>query len=260
MGEITSLQNPLVKRIRALRKPKHRRRERCFWAEGIRNALQALELGWEVEALVWAPEMLRSGPALQAVECSPVKTVAVSKYVFEGMAVGENPQGLGALVRIPERRLEDLAVGSGSLLAVLEESRNRGNVGTVVRTMDCAGGSGVILLGKSVDPYDPESIRASMGSLFALPVVICPVLSDFVAWAGERNLRLIGTSAHAKRSYREVSYQRPLALMFGNERKGLSEALQEAADDVIRIPVLGRATSLNLASAVAVVAYQAVEG
>lgn len=260
MVEITSLQNPLVKRIRFLKKRKHRLREGCFWAEGIRNALQALELGWDIEALVWAPDMLRSDPALQAVQRASVRKVTVSRYVFEGMAVGENPQGLGALVRLREQRLADLDAGSETLLVVLEEPRNRGNVGTVVRTVDCAGGDGVVLLGRSVDAYDPESVRASMGSLFAMPVVACPGVSDFVAWAGDRGLRLVGTSARATQSYREVSYRRPLALLFGNERKGLSGMLRAAADEVVRIPVLGRATSLNLASAVAVMAYQAVEG
>ena len=260
MVKITSLQNPLVKRIRFLKKRKHRLREGCFWAEGIRNALQALELGWDIEALVWAPDMLRSDPALQAVQRTSVKKVAVSRYVFEGMAVGENPQGLGALVRLREQRLADLDVGSETLLVVLEEPRNRGNVGTVVRTVDCAGGDGVVLLGRSVDAYDPESVRASMGSLFAMPVVACPGISEFVAWAGDRGLRLVGTSARATQSYREVSCRRPLALLFGNERKGLSGMLRAAADEVVRIPVLGRATSLNLASAVAVMAYRAVEG
>ena len=122
---------------------KHRLREGCFWAEGIRNALQALELGWDIEALVWAPDMLRSDPALQAVQRTSVKKVAVSRYVFEGMAVGENPQGLGALVRLREQRLANLSVGSETLLVVLEEPRNRGNVGTVVRTVDCARGGTV---------------------------------------------------------------------------------------------------------------------
>ena len=122
-----------------------------------------------------------------------------------------------------------------------------------------AGGSGVILMGRSVDPYDPESVRASMGSLFALPVVTCAGVSDFVAWAKGQGLRLVGTSARAEQTYQEVSYRRPLALVFGNERKGLSESLWAAVDEVVRIPVLGRATSLNLASAVAVMAYQAVE-
>jgi TrmH family RNA methyltransferase len=187
---------------------------------------------------------------------APVRKAAVSQQVFESLAERQNPQGLGALIRIPQRCLADLSVGPETFMVVLEEPQDPGNVGTIVRTVDCAGGAGIILLGNAADPYDPQSVRASMGSLFAVPVVAGIGASDFVVWANQNGLRMVGTSAHAETCYRDTSYQRPLALLFGSEQKGLSETLQAAAHDVVQIPMRGRATSLNLASAVAVTAYE----
>jgi TrmH family RNA methyltransferase len=260
MVEITSLRNPLIKRIRSLGHKKYRQKEQCFWAEGIRIVWEALELGWDIETLVWAPELLRSDPTRQMVADARVRKVTVSERVFQRLSERENPQGLGALIHIPERSLADLAVGSEAFLVILEEPQDPGNVGTIVRTVDGAGGTGVILLGNSADPYDPQSVRASMGSLFAVPVVADVGISDFVAWAKERGLWLVGTSARAERCYWEAGYRRPLALLFGSEQKGLSKALWDAADEVVLIPMRGRATSLNLASAVAVMAFQAQSG
>ena len=256
MAEITSPQNPLIRHIRSLRHRKYRRREGCFWAEGIRVVLEGLARDWQMEALVWAPDLLQSDRARQAVAHASVKRVAVSQRVFRGLSSRENPQGLGALVHIPERRLTDLEGGTKTFLVVLEAPQDPGNLGTTVRTVDCAGGNGVVLLGRAADPYDPKSVRASMGSLFSIPVVTGVSIPDFVAWSREEGLRLIGTSAGAKRCYRDASFRPPLALLFGNEQKGLSEALRGMTDEVVRIPVLGAASSLNLSSAVAVMAYQ----
>lgn len=256
MTEITSLQNPLIKRIRSLKHRKYRQREGRFWAEGIRIVLEALELRWDVEALVWAPDLLTSHSAHQAIVRMPEKTVAVSGQVFRSLSSRDNPQGVGALVRIPERRLEDLSIGPETFLLVLEDAQDPGNVGTVVRTADCTGCHGVIMLGNCADPYAPQAVRASMGSLFSLPVVTGVATSDFLRWARAVNLRLVGTSARAAVGYREADYSRPLALLFGSEQRGMSEALCRAAHETVCIPIQGRASSLNLSSAVAVMAYR----
>ena len=258
MVEITSLRNPLIKLIRSLKHRKYRRKEECFWAEGTRLVMEALEQNWDIEVLVWSPDLLQNDQSQEAVTYAHVKKVSVSEQVFYGISGRDNPPGLGAVIRIPERNLTDLVVGTDTLLVVLEEPHDPGNVGTVVRTVACAGGNGVILLGDATDPYDPQSVRASAAALLALPVVSCVNIADFMTWSKAQNLRLIGTAPEGKHSYRDIAYQRPLALLLGNEQNGLSDVLWEAADDMVRIPVKERTDSLNLSAAAAITVYQAI--
>ena len=258
MIEITSLRNPLIKLIRSLKYRKYRRKEECFWAEGTRLIMEALEKNWDIEVLVWAPSMLQNNRSKEMVTYAPVKKVSVSEQVFYGISGRDNPLGIGAVIHIPERNLTDLVVGKDTLLVVLEEPQDPGNVGTVVRTVACAGGNGVILLGKATDPFDPQSVRASAATLLALPVISSVTIADFMTWSKAHNLRLVGTSPEGEHSYRDIAYQRPLALLLGNEQKGLSDVLWEAADDMVRIPVKERTDSLNLAAAAAITVYQAI--
>ena len=137
---ITSFQNPLIKKIRSLAYKKYRKREGVFWAEGVRNTLEAIDNGWDIETLVYAPSMLRSNLARERIEQSDLRKVAVADRVFERIAQSELPQGLGAIVRLPERTLADIAVRDDTFVVVLEEPQDRGNVGAVVRTVDAAGG------------------------------------------------------------------------------------------------------------------------
>ncbi len=256
MQEITSFQNSLVKRIRSLKYKKYRQREGLFWAEGIRNTLEAMEMGWDIESLVWSPQMLRSDLARQKVQESELHKVAVAERIFEHIALSELPQGLGALIRLPKRGLGDLDVRDSSFFTVLENPQDRGNVGAVVRSTDAAGGAGVILVGQAVDPYDPEALRTSMGAIFSIPVVNCQDAEELIIWAQKNAISLMGTSARAEHDFRQVAYSRPLALVFGNERHGLSETLKEQLGTVLSIPILGRANSLNLSTSVAVIAYE----
>ncbi len=257
MVDITSFSNPLIKRVRSLKHKKYRRREGCFWAEGIRSVLEALELGWDIETLVWAPDLLRSELARRVLDETSVRQVTVSEPVYRHLTVSELPQGLGAVIRLPQRNLADFAPTSDDFLVALEAPQDRGNVGAVVRTVECAGGRGVVLIGQAVDPYDPEALRASMGSIFSVPVLTCATVPDFLTWAQERRVWLIGTSARTDLDFRQATYRRPLVLLFGNERAGLSAELQAAVDEFAHIPIGGRASSLNLGAAVAVMAYQA---
>lgn len=258
MVEITSLRNPLIKLIRSLKHRKYRRKEKCFWAEGTRLIMEALEQNWDIEVLVWAPSMLPNNRSKEIVTYAPVKKISVSEQVFYGISGRDNPLGIGAVIHIPERNLTDLVIGKDTLLVVLEEPQDPGNVGTVVRTVACAGGNGVILLGEATDPYDPQSVRASAATLLALPVVSGVNIADFMTWSKAQHLNLIGTSPEGKNSYRDITYERPLALLLGNEQKGLSDVLWKASDNMVRIPVKERTDSLNLAAAAAITVYQAI--
>ena len=253
---ITSFANPLVKKIRSLAYKKYRKREGIFWAEGVRNTLEAIDNGWDIDALVYAPAILRSNLAHERIAASNLRKVAVTDRVFERIAQSELPQGLGAVVKLPKRSLADIPIAEDIFIVALEEPQDRGNVGAVVRTIDAAGGRGVILLGQAVDPYDPEALRTSMGAIFSVPVVNCTT-AEFLAWSNENKLHLLGTSARANTEFRQLDYPRPLAIVFGNERVGMSESLQQTVDTMANIPIIGRANSLNLGASVAIMAYQA---
>ena len=258
MEQIKSFQNSFVKKIRSLKYKKYRQRENIFWAEGIRNVFEALENNWDIDVLVYSEELLRSERAKSLLKKTSVKNVSVSKAVFERIAMGELPQGLGAVVKLPcEQVVEKAIPDKNGFYVALENPQDRGNVGAVIRSTNAAGGSGVILVGKSVDPFDPETMRTSMGALFSTPVYTCRLITDFISWNRKHNVNLYGTSAKAKEDFRSVEYFRPLTLVFGNERKGLTIDLQQELDLTLSIHMLGRASSLNIGAAVAVLNYQA---
>ena len=258
MEQIKSFQNTFVKKIRSLKHKKYRQRENRFWAEGIRNVFEAIDNDWNIDALVYSPELLRSDQAKILLEETTTKKISVSKAVFERIAIGELPQGMGAVIKLPEERTFEKAIpDKNGFYVALENPQDRGNVGSVIRSTSAAGGSGVILAGKSVDPYDPETMRTSMGALFSTPIYTCSSITDFISWNRKHNIKLYGTSAKAEQDFRSAEYRRPLTLVFGNERLGISIDLQEQLDLFLSIPVIGRASSLNLGAAVAVLSYQA---
>ena len=255
--EVTSLQNPVVKKIRSVATRKGREREGSFWAEGIHIVMEAIETGWPVERLVWCPDLLTSEPARRAIEEADADKVTVSEAVFRKMSDRDNPAGLGALLKTVHQSLGAVTPGKEGFLLVLDRPRDPGNLGTVIRTAASAGASSLALVGTSTDPYDPRSVRAAMGALFALPVVWEEKIEGFLAWAKEHRLRLIGSSARGDTDYRRADYQRPFALLLGSEQHGLDKALTAALDVNVRIPMAGRASSLNLAAAAAVLVFAA---
>ncbi|OGG52307.1 MAG: hypothetical protein A3F84_05160 [Candidatus Handelsmanbacteria bacterium RIFCSPLOWO2_12_FULL_64_10] len=260
-SRITSLQNPLVKQIRSLSQRKYREREGLFFAEGIRAVEEAASAKARVTHVVFSPERLRSKRAMgtiRALEGRGAEVVEVSDRVFDALSDREEGQGIGVVVHIPERTLEDIPTGPEALVAVLVEPRDPGNIGSIVRAADCVGASGVVVAGTSADLYDPKCVRASVGSLFATPAVTVPDLETCLAWARRKLLRCVATSARAERSCFAWDMAGPLALVLGPERGGLDEEALRRCDAVVRIPMRGRASSLNLASAAAVLMYEAV--
>jgi RNA methyltransferase, TrmH family len=255
---ITSAANPLVKRVRQLADRKHRRREAAFVVQGIQPVWQAVEAGADVEMLILAPDLLRhSGAAamVAAQEAAGIRVARLSAELFGRIADRDGPSGLAAIIRSRLLGLDDVDAGADAVLAVLHEAGNPGNVGTIVRTASAAGASGVILLGPSADPYDPAAVKASMGALFTVPVAAASA-PEFLAWAGERGVRVAAASGAAATSCWEADLQPPLALLLGSEGTGLPDDLLAAADLRVAIPMTGTAESLNLAVAAGILLYE----
>jgi TrmH family RNA methyltransferase len=256
---ISSPANPLLKRIRKLRQRKHRVAEGALFVEGIAPVWQAVESGAHVEVVVVAPDLLTSDRAAELVaslERGGATVARVAAEAFGSIADRENPSGLGAIVGVPVRSLEDVVIEETALVVALHEVGNPGNLGTIVRTADAAGAAGVVVAGASADPWHPSSVKASMGTVFATPVVPADP-DDVLGWARGHGLGIVATSAKGTVDHRDATYPERCLLLFGSEGSGLPPELLAASDQTVRIPQRGAASSLNLAVAAGILIYEA---
>jgi TrmH family RNA methyltransferase len=257
---ITSPANPLIKQARALRQKKERLESGLFLVEGIHHVGEVVDAQWQIEAVLYAPELLTSVYArglisrlssglrpFDQIQCRPV-----SAQVMESLADKENPQGILAIVRQRHTDLDGLPPIQAA--AALVSPQDPGNVGTILRTLDAINADALFILDGGVDLYHPSVIRASMGALFWKPVVQTS-FAEFVAW-GRDKYQLIGTSARASRDYHGFHPKAPWILILGNEQKGLSAEQIAACNVNVSLPMKGRVSSLNLAVAAGILLYQ----
>lgn len=256
MDIITSTSNPLVKQARALRQKKTRVESGTFLVEGIHHVGEVIEAGWDIEIVIYAPELLTSAFAnelLERVARLGLKLQPVSAQVIESLADKENPQGILAVVRERRMQLRDLKPIKKAVALV--SPQDPGNVGTILRTMDAVNADALFLLEGGVELHHPTVVRASMGTLFWKPVVQTS-FNEFIVWAKKDGVQLIGTSAKADMDYQTLSPQAPWVLVLGNEQKGLSPEQSAACNVTVSLPMLGRVSSLNLSVAAGVLLYQ----
>jgi TrmH family RNA methyltransferase len=249
---ITSLSNPLVKQVRSLRQKKARQESGLFLVEGIHHVGEALEAAWDVESVLYAPDLLISNFGHNLITRLGAKPQPVSAQVMESLADKENPQGILAIVHQKETRFSDLQ--SPKTCVALVSPQDPGNVGTILRSMDAVDAEALFLLDGGVDVYHPTVVRSSMGTLFWKPILHAS-FDEFVEWARAKKVQLIGTSAHADVDYHTLVPQAPWALVLGNEQKGLSPEQVKACDVTVSLPMRGRVSSLNLSVAAGVLLY-----
>lgn len=258
---ITSPGNPRIKQARALTRRKERDATGLCLAEGIFHAGEALAAAdagrAAVEYLLYAPDLLISdfGRGLVArAAAAGIPVYETAADVLAGVAEKDNPQGLLAVVRPRRYRLTELDAAAFPWAVALVAPQDPGNVGAVLRTIDAVGASGLLLLDGGVDALHPAAVRASMGAVFHRPVVSAS-FADFLSWARAGGYRTIATSARGRGDYRTAGFAPPLVLLLGSEREGLSAEQIAASDDLLRLPMRGRITSLNLAVAAGVLLY-----
>ena len=254
--KITSLANPMVKGMAALHQKKHRDETGLFLAEGLKLVRDAAESGWAIRALA------HTGLADEAVGALAARTKAaggdvleVSAAVLQKIARRDNPQNV--LGVFSQCFAQDTAIGSGGPWIALDRVRDPGNLGAIVRTADAAGFAGVALVGACVDPFSVEAVRATMGSIFHVPVARTSG-EAFLRHVKERGVRLVGTQLSATIDYRDGDFREPLVLLMGNEQQGLSPALVAQCDQLLRIPMRGKADSLNLSVSAGIMIYEAL--
>ena len=249
---ISSPGNPLVKQARALHQKKARLESGLFLVEGIHQVGEAVEAGWDVDVILYAPDLLTSTFARDLVSRLAPRSQPVSAQVMESVAERDNPQGIVAIVHQREERLESLKTIHTA--AALVSPQDPGNVGTILRTLDAVGADALFLLDGGVDLYHPTVVRSSMGALFWKPVIHTAFV-EFAEWARSGNFQLIGTSSHGDVDYHTLIPRVPWVLVLGNEQKGLSEEQANACDVTVSLPMKGRVSSLNIAVAAGVLLY-----
>lgn len=259
---ITSLTNETVKAVRALHMRKEREATGLFLAEGLKFVGEALDQGRSPRLLLVGLDA-RPHPLLERAKIETVKgggeVVTVTHPILEKVSRKENPQTVLGVFEQVYTSLDALKPESAPCWIALEQVRDPGNLGTIIRTADSAGCGGVILIGDSVDPFSVEAVRATMGSVFAVSITRTTP-EAFLAWRGDWPGSVVGTRLDATVDYRGASYRRPSLVLMGNEQAGLTDALAAACDVNVKIPMRGRADSLNLAVATGIMAYAVTEG
>ncbi len=251
---ITSVNNGQVKNIIQLnQKTKARREQGLFVAEGRKMFGEAPR---EWVSKVYVSETLTGDTGLMVqVEKLPYEIVADS--VFRQMSDTQTPQGILTVLKKPSYTIEDILGGENSLVMILEDLQDPGNAGTILRTGEGAGVSGILLTKTCVDITNPKVIRSTMGSVYRMPFLYVESVVSLTQELKDRNIRTFAAHLHGKNSYDQESYTGGTAFLIGNEGKGLTDEAAESADCLIRIPMCGKVESLNAAMASGILMYEA---
>ena len=255
--QITSFSNETVKRLRSLRDKKHRREEGLFLAEGLRILTEARDSGRLPEIVAFSADGAKhplAAEIIAATEAAGGDAVETTPDILSKMSGKDNPQMLLGAYRQPDASLDKIDRSNSPLWIVAQALRDPGNIGTILRTGDAVGAGGLILIDDCADPYSIEAVRASMGAIFTQQVASAR-WEEFVPWLRSGAGQLVGTSLKASHDYLEADYQQPCFLLIGNEQQGLPEAYEAECDLLVKIPMAGRADSLNAAIAAAVMAF-----
>lgn len=257
---ITSVNNQRVKDAVKLRDHRQRTRQGRFVIDGAREILQAMAGRVRLVELFVCEPLCKSAESVQVLDRSP-QTGAdvwhVPAEVFEKMAFGERHEGVLAVGETPRRSLDELEVPERGLVAVVEALEKPGNVGAIVRAADGAGVAAVIAADARTDLYNPNCIRASLGTIFTLPVCQATT-ADTLAWLRGRGCNVFAARLDATLPYTQVDYRGDVAIVLGSEAAGLSQAWQCADVTAIKLPMRGTADSLNVSATAAVLFYEAL--
>lgn len=244
--------------MRSLREKRHRREEGLFLAEGLRILTEAFECGVLPEFIFFAKDGAQHPLAkalIEAVEAAGGEAIETGRDILSKLSGKDNPQTLIGVYREFDTRLDAIDRSSADIWMVAQSMRDPGNLGTILRTGDAVGAGGLILVDDCVDPFSVEAVRASMGALFTQRIAAAR-WPDFLTWLRAGSGQLVGTSLKATQDYQAPRYSAPTFILIGNEAQGLPSDYEDACDLLVKMPMLGKADSLNAAVATAVMAYE----
>lgn len=256
---IESVSNPTIKSIRGLvSQRKHRKESGLFVAEGLKLATDALDADWVVDTLIYGHEVRDQDPVAQAAAKTRARggtVLEVSRQVLGSITRRDNTQMVVGVYQQKTAPLDRITPKKSEVWIGLDTVRDPGNLGTIIRTADAVGASGVVLIGETTDPFAVEAVRATMGSIFHVPLTKC-TREHFKSWIGTWPGQVAGTHLKGATDYRAVRYDGPCFLLMGNEQAGLSDDMADSCKTLVRIPQAGQADSLNLAVATGIMLFE----
>jgi TrmH family RNA methyltransferase len=255
--KITSGQNPKIKQLLSLRDRKERDASGLFLIEGFRELERAVRGGVQLEALFICPELFLGTNEEDLIRRAQLTPYELPPFLFEKISYRDRPDGLIAIAHQMKHRLGDLKVGKMPLFVIAESIEKPGNLGTILRSADGAGVDGVIVASPRTDIYNPNTVRASVGTLFTQPVVMA-TSEETLAFLKERGITVVAAMPEAQVTYTDADFRQPLAIVVGTEQIGLSSLWTQKASLMVRIPMHGVADSLNVGVAAALLLYEVV--
>ncbi len=257
MNLITSRHNPKYKQIIKLRERKTRESEQLFIIEGYREILRAIQSDYPIKSLFVCPKLFLGTNEKELISKIEEKNIfELDEALFEKASYRDRPDGLIAVAPMHKKSLKDLKLSDNPLIVVCESIEKPGNLGSILRSSDAAGVDAVIVCDRKTDIFNPNVVRASIGTLFSVPTVESSQ-SEVFEFLKKNNISMVATTPHSDKFYTESDLSRSVALLMGTEQLGLSEFWMEKADIQVKIPMHGIADSLNVASATTLVLYEA---
>lgn len=255
---ISSARDPRYLTLRSLQTPEGRSRTGLYVIEGIRHLARAVEHNVAIESVFLGPSILSNlfGRKLaRRLRKRGVPGIRLSHKLYRDLTLAGEPQGIGAVVRQRWTPLSNIRVEPNSLWLAVESIESPGNLGTMIRTAEAAGVAGVLILNSDCDPYDPATVRATMGSLFSQKLIRCSP-HEFTNWAKSNRVAVVASSPTGLMDYKALAYRFPAVLLIGSEKRGLSDQVLEVADFVVRIPMRGGCDSINAAVATGILLFE----
>ena len=256
MKQITSIQNPFIKSLVQLQeKAKLRKQTGTFLIEGLRELSLALKGNYEIETILFLPELIGESQIYKLVNQS-TETIEISKEVYQKLAYRDTTEGIIAIAKTKSLLLSDLKLSENPLILVAEALEKPGNIGAILRTADAANLDAVIIANPKSDIYNPNVVRSSVGCLFTNNIAT-GTTSEIIAFLKKKNIRFFSATLQNSTAYHTQDYTLPTALVVGTEATGLSEEWRVAATQNINIPMQGQIDSMNVSVAAAILIFEA---
>jgi TrmH family RNA methyltransferase len=254
---ISSKQNPRIKNIIHLQKRGEREKQGVFTVEGIKEVEKAVAMDYELDSLFFCPEIIETSLVERIIERKEsVQCFEVSREVYNKIAYREDSGGIIILAKPKLHALNELKPDANPLILVVEGVEKPGNIGALYRTADAAGISAIIICDPGTDLYNPNAVRASLGCVFTIPTAICTT-NQAIDWLKERKIQIFASYLQAATHYHKVDFTKPSAIVMGTESTGITKQWVDAADANIIIPMQGKADSMNVSTAAAVLIFEA---
>lgn len=257
--KIESSSNKQIKWIKSLSQKKARWKEKSFIVEGIRSVEQALKSGCEVELIAYSDRLNSNEKGqnlLSQILSSDISSICIEDRLFSHISDTENPQGVLAAVKFHFKTIEDSLKEKENFFVLLDRVQDPGNMGTIIRTAEALGSNGIIVSEGCVDVYNSKTVRSTMGAILDIPIIYCESIEKAILELKTAKIRVISSSLETENQIYDLNLKKDIALVVGNEANGISAKVTELSDELAKIPMKGKAESLNAGVASGIFMYE----